>query len=183
MAVASVLSRLRREPLDDLPLAQQVNQLCQQCRHLFRDRLLPPLVTLRLFLLQVLHGNTSIAHLRQLAGLDFAPGSYCEARHRLPLQVILSLLEKLNHWANAQPRAAGDVAPCPAAKDQRQACQLRRCPALAGVSDDGIEWRCRTDYQSRSIRTLPASNYPGTNEGLRLNGPTSVHLQNHGKLR
>jgi hypothetical protein len=54
---------------------------------------------LRLFLLQVLHGNTSIAHLRQLSALCFAPSSYCEARDRLPLEVILSLLSTLGRWA------------------------------------------------------------------------------------
>jgi hypothetical protein len=99
MAVASVLARLRREPLADLPIASQVNQLCRECEYGWRDRLLSPLVTLRLFLLQVLHGNTSIAHLRQLAGLNFAPASYCEARQRLPLEVILALLAKLAQWA------------------------------------------------------------------------------------
>src|SRR5688500_16860487 len=93
MAVAHVLARLRREPLgDDLPLAGQVEQQCSACGHAWRERLLTPLVTLRLFLLQVLHGNTAIAHLRQLAGLEFAPGSYCAARARLPLGVIVGLV-------------------------------------------------------------------------------------------
>ena len=54
---------------------------------------------LRLFALQVLHGNTSIAHLRQLAGADFAPASYCEARQRLPLAVLTSLLGQVVQWA------------------------------------------------------------------------------------
>jgi hypothetical protein len=103
-AIASVLARLRREPLADLPIASDVNQLCAQCQHVWRDRLLPPLVTLRLFLLQVLHGNTSITHLRQLAGLEFAPGSYCEARQRLPLAMITSLLERVVDWTHEHLR-------------------------------------------------------------------------------
>ena len=90
--VAHVLARLRREPLADCPLAGHVEQLCRACGHGWRDRLLTPAVTLRLFLLQVLHGNAAIAHLRQLSGLAFAPASYCEARGRLPLGVILGLL-------------------------------------------------------------------------------------------
>ncbi len=99
MAVMQALARLRREPLDDLPIAGDLEQQCLRCGHAWRDRVLTPLVTLRLFLLQVLHGNTSIAHLRQLAALCFAPGSYCQARERLPLAAIVGLLDSLRQWA------------------------------------------------------------------------------------
>jgi hypothetical protein len=99
------LARLRREPLGgDLLIGGQVEQQCRACGHAWRERLLTPLVTLRLFLTQVLHGNTSIAHLRQLAGLRFAPGSYCEARERLPLGVIVGLIEALGAWAERHVR-------------------------------------------------------------------------------
>src|SRR5688500_18466851 len=92
MAVTHALARLRREPLgDDLLTAGQLDQLCRACGHVWRDRVLTPLVTVRLFLLQVLHRNTSITHVRQLAGLCFAPGSYCEARERLPLAAVVGL--------------------------------------------------------------------------------------------
>ena len=60
-----------------------------------RERVFTPLVTLRLFLIQILHGNTAITHLRQLSGMDFATSSYDEARARLPLQVLLGLLHFL----------------------------------------------------------------------------------------
>ena len=105
MAVAQVLARLRREPLgDDLPIAVGVEQLCRACGHGWRERVLTPLVTLRLFLVQVLHGNAAIAHLRQLTGLGFAPGSYCEARERLPLAVIVGLIDGLRAWAERHVR-------------------------------------------------------------------------------
>lgn len=101
MAVMQALARLRREPLgDDLLIAGQVDQQCRACGHVWRERVLTPLVTLRLFLLQVLHGNTSITHLRQLAGLCFTPGSYCAARDRLPLAAIVGLFDALRVWAD-----------------------------------------------------------------------------------
>lgn len=106
MAITHALARLRREPFDDLPIAEQLEQACRECAHTWRERLLSPLVTLRLFVLQVLHGNTSIAHLRQLAGFDFAPASYCEARLRLPLDAIARLLSALVECA----REAGESA-------------------------------------------------------------------------
>jgi hypothetical protein len=54
----------------------------------WRERLLTPVVVLRLFLRQLLHANTSIVHLRQLSGLNFAAASYCDARLRLPLRLL-----------------------------------------------------------------------------------------------
>ena len=89
-----VLARLKRDPIADLPIAAHVDQVLQDGGVTWRERLLPPLVTLRLFLIQVLHGNCAIAALRQLGGLGFAVSSYAEARARLPLQ----LLESLLHW-------------------------------------------------------------------------------------
>lgn len=63
-------------------------------------------MTLRLFLLQVLSGNTAITHLRQLSGIDFAPSSYCEARLRLPLRLLRLLL----NWTVEQAQSLGDRA-------------------------------------------------------------------------
>ncbi|HEY2419205.1 MAG TPA: IS4 family transposase, partial [Steroidobacteraceae bacterium] len=68
-------------------------------RPIGRDRLLTPVVTLRLFLTQILHGNCAITGLRQLAGLDFAKSSYAEARARLPLMALQSLLTWLHDCA------------------------------------------------------------------------------------
>lgn len=93
--VSSVLARLRQSPLEQFDLSSTVNQLCRQLGHEWRERLFTPLVTLRLFLIQILHGNTAITHLRQLSGIAFAPSSYDEARGRLPLEVLLGLLHFL----------------------------------------------------------------------------------------
>lgn len=88
----SALARVRRtqgvDLLPDSAILQQLGSL----GIVWRERLLTPLVMVRLFLMQVLFGNTSIAHLRQLSGIDFAPPSYCEARMRLPLQLLRCLL-------------------------------------------------------------------------------------------
>jgi len=91
--VSQFLARLKRDPLLDLPIADRVNQHLEDQQVTWRERLLPPLVTLRLFLIQIAHGNCAIAALRQLSGIAFAPSSYCDARARLPLQLLQSLLE------------------------------------------------------------------------------------------
>ena len=59
--IACVLSCLRHQPLDSR-ITSGVEQLCGELGHKFRDRIFTPLVTIRLFILQVLHANTAITH-------------------------------------------------------------------------------------------------------------------------
>jgi len=100
--VSQVLARLKREPLADLPTGAPLDQWLARCGGVpvWRDRLLTPLVTLRLFLTQVLHGNYAISALRQHSGIDFAKSSYCEARGRLPLTALQSLLKWMHDCAS-----------------------------------------------------------------------------------
>jgi Transposase DDE domain len=72
------------------PLA--VRQLCRDMGHRWRERLLDPVTTIHLFILQVLHGNTACSHLPRLTGQPFTASAYCQARSRLPLAVLQSLL-------------------------------------------------------------------------------------------
>jgi hypothetical protein len=55
----------------------------------WRDRLLNPVVTVQVFLLQILHGNTACRHLPHLSGLHFSASAYCQARTKLPLGAAL----------------------------------------------------------------------------------------------
>lgn len=55
--ISQLLCRLGPDPVGDLPLSDRVNQLLDEQQIVWRDRLLPPLVTLRLFLIQIAHGN------------------------------------------------------------------------------------------------------------------------------
>jgi len=92
--ILTALSKLRRQPLC-LDSAPDFEQICRDQKHDFRARLFTPLVTLQLFILQILHCNTAITHLRQLAGFQFSPSSYSEARTRLPLVVFEIFLEQM----------------------------------------------------------------------------------------
>jgi hypothetical protein len=60
----------------------------------WRDRVLTPVTTVQLFLLQILHGNTACSHLPHLSGLRFSAAAYCQARARLPLPLFALLLER-----------------------------------------------------------------------------------------
>jgi hypothetical protein len=139
------LARIKREPLADLPLAGPLDQALRDRGHAWRERLLTPLVTLRLMLIQVLAGNCAIAALRQLAGVDFAPSSYCAARDRLPLSVLQWLLQ----WRHARAAEALGVAK-----------QLGDGPRILVV--DGSSYSMPDTPALRAHFALP----PGTREGV-----------------
>jgi DDE family transposase len=60
----------------------------------WRDRMLTPVTTVQLFVLQMLHGNTACHHLPHLSGLCFTAAAYCQARTRLPIRFFALLLER-----------------------------------------------------------------------------------------
>jgi hypothetical protein len=93
--VASTLARIKFDPLACLGGGQRVNDFFFRAGHVWRGCLLDPANTLGLFILQVLHGNTAIAHLRHLVGFDVRPSSYCEARSRLPAKALAAFVDDL----------------------------------------------------------------------------------------
>jgi hypothetical protein len=71
----------------------------------WRDRMLTPVTTVQLFLLQILHGNTGCSHLPHLSGLRFTAATYCQAWARLPIRLFDLLLE---HFSRAVQQSAVD---------------------------------------------------------------------------
>jgi Transposase DDE domain len=64
-----------------------------QASHVFRRRKFDPVVTIHLFIVQILHGNAAILHLRHLVSAGVNAAAYCRARMRLPLAVYEKLLD------------------------------------------------------------------------------------------
>jgi hypothetical protein len=104
--MASISSSLRRlkQDLEPFVPAASVRQACASVGHRWRQRQFDPLATIHLFILQVLHCNTAITHLRHLAKTSLNAASYCKARMRLPLPVLQILLRDS---AAAMAAAAG----------------------------------------------------------------------------
>jgi len=90
LSIPQALDRIKGQITDAVPAAL-IEQLCQDLCYRWRERDLGPVVTTHLFLQQVLHGNTAVAHLRRLSGLDFTDAAYCQARARLPLELLQRL--------------------------------------------------------------------------------------------
>jgi hypothetical protein len=73
---------------------EHLTRVCREAGAVWRKRLLDPVVTLQIFVLQILHGNTAITNLPRLSGIRFTPGAYCQARQRLPLAALRRLLHE-----------------------------------------------------------------------------------------
>jgi Transposase DDE domain len=73
--------------------AAMIERLCRDLGHVWRDRILTPVVTIHSFLMQVLHGNTACDHVPHLMGGRFSGEAYCQARQRLPLALFERLLD------------------------------------------------------------------------------------------
>jgi hypothetical protein len=77
-----------RDGAGDLLRSDHINQLALVDNHLFRNTTLTPGNTLRLFVRQVAHGNIACSAVRHLAGEDFSDSAWCQARGRLPEELI-----------------------------------------------------------------------------------------------
>jgi hypothetical protein len=71
---------------------ETIVRICSYLRHTWRNRVLDPVTTVHVFLLQILNGNTACTALSRLAGVAFTAAAYCYARARLPLALFEDLL-------------------------------------------------------------------------------------------
>ena len=96
--------------------------------------LLSPPSTVRLFLLQVLHGNAAIVHLRQLSGIDFAAASYCQRGARLPLAVLTSLLGEMARCGGWRSWIGASAGPARADRQRLRLLHRRHAPSRVSTS-------------------------------------------------
>lgn len=80
---------------DYLLVPEQINQLARDGGHQFRERALTPGNTLRLFAQQVARGNIACSAVHHLGDEPFTDTAWCQARQRLPLELIQQMHRKL----------------------------------------------------------------------------------------
>jgi hypothetical protein len=73
---------------------EAVEKVCRDHQMTWNDTLLNPVMTIKVFFLQILHGNTAMTHLRHLTKLSFTASAYCQARMKIPLAVFQTLLSR-----------------------------------------------------------------------------------------
>jgi hypothetical protein len=92
-SIAGILQRFKQNWTEELS-ADAIAQACRDAGMTWYESALNPVVTIQIFFLQVLHGNTAIEHLRHLTGLSFTAAAYCKARMRVKLEVLCLLLQR-----------------------------------------------------------------------------------------
>jgi hypothetical protein len=105
-SIARALARIKDDLRAFVP-DESVERAARDAGHRWRERLLGPVETVHLFVLQVIHCNTAIRHLRHLAGRAVNAAAYCEARMRLPLGVLHRLVRESAASGPANPRWCG----------------------------------------------------------------------------
>jgi hypothetical protein len=93
--ITDVVRQFKRDWTSQLE-PSAITQACREVGHVWRERVLTPIVTMQLFFVQVLHGNTACSHLRHLTKLPATAEAYCQARMKLPLAVFQILLRAVS---------------------------------------------------------------------------------------
>ena len=102
------LSRVR-DGSDHLLLPERINQLARAGGHVFRKTKLTPGNTLRLFAQQIANGNIACSAVHHLAGEAFSDTAWCQARQRLPMELIEQVHRQLIDETRAELNLADDV--------------------------------------------------------------------------
>jgi Transposase DDE domain len=91
--ISDVVRQFKRDwtsQLDDEAIAE----VCREVGMTWRQTVLTPIVTIKVFFLQILYGNTACEGMRHLTRMAFTGAAYCEARMRIPLSAFQRLLER-----------------------------------------------------------------------------------------
>lgn len=93
-SITQALQQIKAD-LGSVLAEEHIARVCREAGHTWRARVLDPVVTVHIFILQVLHGNTAMTHLPRLVGRRFTAAAYCLARQRLPLAVLQTLVRQI----------------------------------------------------------------------------------------
>src|SRR5262249_3507825 len=102
-------------PFLEVLARSDVERACRRCHHPWRERLYTPWVTLGIFLSQVLSDDQScddaverfqkFPYARGLSAVAPGTGSYCEARRRLPEEVVWGLVRRTGQAVHSRAEA------------------------------------------------------------------------------
>ena len=91
--ITNVVRNFKQNWVEELS-APAITQACRETGMAWRETMLNPVMTIQIFFVQILHGNTAIEQLPHLTGRSFTAAAYCKARMRVPLEVLRTLLAR-----------------------------------------------------------------------------------------
>ena len=83
LRIVTILDRLKQDLAAELS-PNAIEQACKQEKYSWRKRMLDPVTTVYLFILQILHGNTACSHVVHFGHWNFTDAAYCAAREAAP---------------------------------------------------------------------------------------------------
>jgi hypothetical protein len=86
---------------------ENISDACHDCGMSWIESMLNPVVTIQIFFLQILNGNTACSDMPHLARMAFTAAGYCKARMRIKLQVFQLLLQRCVTSIGQQTRDTG----------------------------------------------------------------------------
>ena len=92
-SITDILAHFKQNWTEELS-ETAIAAACRQAGMTWNDSILNPIVTIQIFFLQVLHGNTACEHLSHLTGMSFTAAAYCKARMRVSIEVLCILLRR-----------------------------------------------------------------------------------------
>jgi hypothetical protein len=92
-SITEIVDRFKQNWTEEVGVAA-ITRACRDAGMTWHHSTLTPIVTVQVFFLQILHGNTACEHLSHLAGLSFTAAAYCRARMRLELAALCLLLSR-----------------------------------------------------------------------------------------
>jgi hypothetical protein len=92
-SITDVVRHFKQNWTEELSV-MAITQACHEAGMTWRETMLSPAITIQIFFVQILRGNTAIEHLSHLTGMSFTAAAYCRARMRLPLEVLGTLITR-----------------------------------------------------------------------------------------
>jgi hypothetical protein len=177
------LARVRDEAAA-LLVPDRINQLARAEDHTFRNTILTPGNTLCWFVRQIAHGKVACTAVHRLAGETFSDAAWCQARDRLPIELIQqvhrSLIDQVRrdldqhddvgddsyrwrgHRLHVVDGTSDTMPDTPALREHYGVSG--RCRAELGFANSSMQnqpyflwWRCRTPSVHRGKPSAPAS--------------------------
>lgn len=90
VSISGALGRIKQEVFEPLSRTA-IEEVCLELDHVWRSGPLDPPNTVGLFVRQISEGNISCEQVRHLGSEPFTAAAYCQARQRLPLEVLRRL--------------------------------------------------------------------------------------------
>jgi len=141
---------------DQLLVPDRINQLARQRDHNFRQTILTPGNTLCLFVRQVAHGNVACSAVKHLADEAFSDSAWCQARERLPMDLMQRVHRQLIDQTRRDLDQTDDIG------DQSYRWRGHRVYVIDGSSDSMPDTPALRDHYGVSSQCRAGLGFPNS---------------------